>query len=71
MRWNVRRDCGVESKPTLSGGTLSAWTGRPGVSWTETVVTQRGAVQERWRSTRLELTRCNREFLRYRERIRV
>ena len=42
MRWNVRRDCGVESTPRLSGGTLSAWTSRPGVSWMETVVTQSG-----------------------------
>ena len=32
VRGNVRRDCGVESKPRLSGGTLSAWTSRPGVS---------------------------------------
>ena len=39
VRWNVRRDCGVESKPRLSGGTLSAWTSRPGVPWMETVVT--------------------------------
>ena len=42
MRRNVRRDCGVGSKPRLSGGTLSAWTGGPGVSWMETVVTQSG-----------------------------
>ena len=38
----VRRDYGVKSKPRLSGGTLSAWTSRPGVSWMETVVTQSG-----------------------------
>ena len=42
VRWNVRRDCGVESKPRLSGVPLSAWTGRPGVSWMETVVAQSG-----------------------------
>ena len=42
VRWNVRRDCGVGSKPRLSGGTLSVWTGRLGVSWMETVVTQSG-----------------------------
>ena len=42
MRWNVRRDCGVESKPRPSGGILSAWTSRPGVSWMVTVVTQSG-----------------------------
>ena len=46
VRWNVHRDCGVESKPRLSGGTLlSAWTSRPGVSWMETVITQSGNVQ--------------------------
>ena len=37
------RDCGGEKKPRLSGGTLSAWTSGPGVSWMETVVTQRGS----------------------------
>ena len=39
---DLQRDCGVESKPRLSGGTLSAWTSRPGVSWMEIVVTQSG-----------------------------
>ena len=34
--WNAQRDCGVENKPRLSGGTLSAWTSGPGVSWMET-----------------------------------
>ena len=42
MRWNVHRDCDVESKSRQSGGTLSAWTSKPGVSWMETVVTQSG-----------------------------
>ena len=42
MSWNVRRDCGAESKPRLSGGTLSAWTSRPGVSWMVTVATHSG-----------------------------
>ena len=42
MRWNVLYDCDVESKPRLGGGTLSVWTGRSGVSWIETVVTQSG-----------------------------
>ena len=38
----MQRDCGAESKPRLSDGTLSVWTKRFGVSWTETVVTQSG-----------------------------
>ena len=29
------------------------------------------AVQEQWKSTRLELTLCNHEFFPYRERLRV
>ena len=50
VRWNVRRDCGVESKPRLSGGTLSAWTSMVlGVSWMVTVVTQSGKYRKRWR----------------------
>ena len=69
VRWNVRRDCGVESKPRLSGGTLSIWTGRSGVSWMETVVTQSGHYRSGGSQRVLKLTLCNHEFLPYRERL--
>ena len=56
MKRNMQKNCGAESKPRLSGGTLSVWTRKLGVSWTETVATQSGQYREWWKSTRLELT---------------
>ena len=66
VRRNMQRDCGTESKPRLSDGTLSVWTRRLGVSWTETVVTESGQYR-----TRHELTLCNHEFLPYRVILRM
>ena len=70
MRRNMQRDCGTDTKPRLSDGTLSVWTRRLGVPWTEIVVTKR-AVQKWWKSARHELTLCNHEFLPYRVILRV
>ena len=70
VRWNVRRDYGVKNKPRLSGGTLSAWTGRPGVVAGDCCHSKR-VVQKRWKQTCLELTLCYHEFLPHRVRLRV